>query len=77
MVHAIIMIKTDAGTSEAVVSEIRALGDVAEAHIVAGEFDVIAEVDVGEVYEVLETVSGEIQGVASVDDTRTYISLEG
>lgn len=77
MVHAIIMIKTDAGTSEAVVSEIRSLGNVAEAHIVAGEFDVIAEVDVGEVYEVLETVSGEIQGVDSVDDTRTYISLEG
>jgi DNA-binding Lrp family transcriptional regulator len=76
MVHAFIMVKTGAGRSEEMVEEIRAIDTVSEAHVVAGEFDVIAEVDADEVYDVLHTASSSIQGLDGVEDTKTYIALD-
>lgn len=76
MVHAFIMVKTAAGKSESLLEDVREQAHVAEAHIVAGDFDLIAEVDVGEVYEVMQTASSGIQGLDGVTDTKTYISLD-
>ena len=75
MVHAFIMVKTAAGKSEDLLDEIRGLGQVDEAHIVAGDYDLITEVDVDEVYEVLHTASSGIQRLDGVADTKTYICL--
>lgn len=75
MVHAFVMIKTAAGSSEELVDKIRTFGRVTDAHVVAGEYDVIAEVAVDEVYEVMETVSAEIRSLEGISDTKTYISL--
>ena len=75
MVHAFIMVKTAAGKSETLLSSIRDLEQVAEAHIVAGDYDIITEVDVGEVYDVLHTTSSGIRALDGVADTKTYISL--
>lgn len=76
MVHAFVMVKTAAGKSEDLLEAIRDLSQVAEAHIVAGDYDIIVEVDVGEVYQVLETASSRIQSLGGVSDTKTYISLD-
>lgn len=76
MVNAFIMVKTGTGASEEMIGPIRELGNVREAHIVAGDWDIIAEVDADEVYDVLQTASSGIQGLASVGDTKTYISLD-
>jgi DNA-binding Lrp family transcriptional regulator len=76
MVHAFIMVKTDAGKSEDLLADVRSLAGVAEAHIVAGDYDIIVEVDTEEVYEVLHTASSDIQDLEGVADTKTYISLE-
>lgn len=76
MVHAFIMVKTAAGESEASVERIRELSGVVEAHVVAGEYDVIAEVNASEVYDVLHTASSSIQGLDGVVDTKTYIALD-
>ena len=76
MVHAFVMVKTAAGASESSVEAIRSLDAVAEAHVVAGEYDVIAEVDAPEVYDVLHTASSSIQGLEGVLDTKTYIALD-
>ena len=76
MVHAFIMVKTAAGRSEELIDAVRDLGSVVEAHVVAGEFDVIAEVDADEVYDVLHTASSSIQGIEGVTDTKTYIALD-
>jgi DNA-binding Lrp family transcriptional regulator len=76
MVHAFIMVQTDAGKSEALLADVTQLDGVAEAHIVAGDFDIIVEVDTEEVYEVLHTASSDIQDLDGVADTKTYISLE-
>jgi DNA-binding Lrp family transcriptional regulator len=76
MVHAFIMVKTGAGESERLLEPIRELETVTEAHIVAGAYDVIAEVDTDEVYEVLQTASSEVQGLQGVTDTKTYIAMD-
>ena len=75
MVHAVIMVKTEAGRSEETVEVIRDVDGVTEAHVVAGEYDVIAEVEAEEVYDVLHTASSGIQGLDGVVDTKTYIAL--
>jgi DNA-binding Lrp family transcriptional regulator len=76
MVRAFIMVKTGAGESEATVTAVRDIESVVEAHVVAGEFDVIAEVDAPEVYDVLHTASSSIQGLDGVVDTKTYFALD-
>jgi len=76
MVRAFVMVKTAAGESEPMVEAIRGIETVTEAHVVAGEFDVIAEVDAPEIYEVLHTASSSIQGLDGVVDTKTYFALD-
>ncbi|KDE56833.1 ArsR family transcriptional regulator [Halostagnicola sp. A56] len=76
MVHAFIMVKTAAGKSERLLEDIRALEQVAEAHIVAGTYDIIVEVDVPDVYDVLQTASSDVQGLEGVADTKTYIGMD-
>jgi len=75
MVYAFVMVKTGSGASEGVVEAIHDLGGVVEANIVAGDFDVIVEVETEEVYDVLETVSGAVGSLEGVLDTKTYVSL--
>jgi DNA-binding Lrp family transcriptional regulator len=76
MVHAFIMVKTAAGKSEDLLATVQDLDGVTEAHIVAGDFDIIVEVATDEVYEVLHTASSDIQDLDGVADTKTYIALE-
>lgn len=75
MVYAYIFVKTQTGSSTELVDRIRGLDLVAEAHVVAGEFDIIVEVETTEVHEVLQTAASEIQSLSGVADTKTYISL--
>jgi len=76
MVDAFVMVKTGAGRSEEVVAAVREFADVTEAHIVAGEFDIMAEVAAEEVYDVLRAASSSIQDLDGVTGTRTYIALD-
>lgn len=76
MVHAFIMVNTTAGKSQDLLESVRELGSVQEAHIVAGDYDIVVEVDAGEVYDVLQTASGDVQGLEGVVDTKTYIAID-
>ncbi len=76
MVHAYVMVKTDAGESDAAVGRIREVSGILEAHIVAGAYDIVAEVEAEDVYHILKAASSEIQTLDSIDETRTYIALE-
>jgi len=75
MVEAFVMVKTGAGRSEAVREDLVAIEGVEEAHVVAGNFDIIVEVAGGEVYDILHAVVSEVQALDGVTDTKTYISL--
>ena len=75
MVHAFIMVKTAAGKSEGLLAEIRGLESVTDAHIVAGNYDIIAEIDAPEVYDVLQAASSRMQHLDGVTETKTYIGM--
>lgn len=74
MVRAFVMIETAAGSSEQAIERVRTVDHVTEAHIVAGEYDVIAEVDAPSVAEVLGTAS-DLRSLDPVTDTRTYVAM--
>ena len=76
MVHAFVMVKTGAGESERLLEAIRDIEAITEAHIVAGTYDIIGEIDTEEVYDVLQTASTEIQNLEGVTDTKTYIAMD-
>lgn len=76
MVHAYVMVKTGAGESEHILADIRDIPEITEGHIVAGDFDMIVEVDVEDVYAVLQAAASELQSLDGVVETRTYIALE-
>ena len=76
MVHAFIMVKSEAGESERLADAIRGVGQVLEAHVVAGAWDIVAEVDAEEMHEILATASREVQGFRGVTDTKTYIAID-
>lgn len=84
MPYAYVGIHTAPGTAAAVRDSIARLGEVSEAHVVAGDFDVIAEIDVGaagrldygdspETETLLYILTDEIQNVRGVQSTRTYV----
>lgn len=75
MVKAFIMVKTAAGKSEGLLSTIREQAGIEEAHIVAGQYDIIAEAAGDEVYDVMGDVATGIRDMEGVVDTRTYICL--
>lgn len=76
MVRAFIMVKTAAGKSAALREQIEEMEAVLEAHVVAGEYDIIVEAMGEEVYEVIHTVATDLTSLEGVVDTRTYICLE-
>ncbi|MFB6137882.1 MAG: Lrp/AsnC family transcriptional regulator [Halobacteriaceae archaeon] len=75
MVHAFIMVKTGPGESEPVRESALQLGNVTEAHVVAGNYDVIVESDGTDVSDVLGVASNELQSLEGVERTKTYVSL--
>lgn len=76
MPKAYVTIVTSAKMSPGVVDELKTIDEVTEAHIVAGDFDVIAELAAPETTDLLPIVTKRIQGITGVGHTRTYIILE-
>jgi len=76
MVHAFIMVMTGAGESERLLDAIREFDAASEAHIVAGDVDIIATVDVETPAEVKDIAATAMQDIAGVEDTQTYIAMD-
>ena len=76
MVSAFIMIKTAAGKSDDLLADVQTSAGITEAHIVAGQYDIIAEAAGSEVYDVMQSVATRVRDLDGVSDTRTYICLE-
>lgn len=76
MVRAFIMIKAVAGKAEQLLGDIRNAIGVEEAHVIAGQYDLIVEAQRDSVYQIMESVASGIRDLDGVADTRTYICLE-
>lgn len=75
MVKAYIMVITGAGTTHEILPEIEAFDGVTEVNAVAGDFDIIVEVEVDDPSELLPTITSKLQGIEGVGTTRTYITF--
>jgi DNA-binding Lrp family transcriptional regulator len=76
MVHAFVMVKVDSVDAGTVLDAVLGVDGVTEAHVVAGDFDIIAEVETEEVYDVLGAAATDVRSLEGVVDTKTYVALE-
>jgi len=76
MVRAYVMIKAHTGEADRLRSDIEAIEGVERAHIVAGDVDLIAVVDVDSPGAVKDVAATQIQGVDGIEDTQTYIAMD-
>jgi DNA-binding Lrp family transcriptional regulator len=76
MVTAYVMVKANTGEADRLKTEILDIEGVNDAHIVAGDVDIIAKVDVGSPAAVKETAADGIQHIEGVEDTQTYIAMD-
>lgn len=76
MVRAFITVQTSAGKSPELLEDIHRMDAVVEAHVVAGEYDIIAEAEGDEVYTVINAVATDLHELDGIIDTRTYVCLE-
>ena len=76
MIEAYVFVLTSAGTAPSIVDRIREIEGVRRANVVAGEFDVIAEIEADSQQDLLALVTEEIQRIDGVGRTRTSIILD-
>ncbi|GAA0666694.1 Lrp/AsnC ligand binding domain-containing protein [Natronoarchaeum mannanilyticum] len=76
MVRAYAMIDTGEGTSPALCERIRTFDGVTEAHVVAGDFDIVVELEGDRPYDLQRILTREIRALDGVGTTRTYVVLE-
>jgi len=76
MVIAYVMVKAHTGDADRLKDDIEAVDGVVEAHIVAGDVDFIAKVDVETPAEVKDVAATHIQEIQGVENTQTYIAMD-
>ena len=76
MVVAYVMVKAYTGEADRLKREIEDVPGVESAHIVAGDVDVIAKVEVDSPADVRKVAATEVQNIDGVEDTQTYIAME-
>ncbi|MFO7925725.1 MAG: Lrp/AsnC family transcriptional regulator [Halobacteriota archaeon] len=75
MVVAYVMVKAHTGEAGRLRDDIEAIDGVVSAHIVAGDIDIIAKVDVDSPAGVKDIAADAIQALDGVEDTHTYIAM--
>jgi DNA-binding Lrp family transcriptional regulator len=76
MVVAYVMIKAHTSEADRLKGAIEALDGVLDAHIVAGDIDLIAKVEVDSPAAVKDVAATRIQAIDGVEDTQTYIAMD-
>jgi DNA-binding Lrp family transcriptional regulator len=75
MVVAYVMVKAHTGEAGRLRDDIEEIDGVVSAHIVAGDIDIIAKVDVDSPADVKDIAADAIQALDGVEDTHTYIAM--
>ena len=76
MVRAYVMVKARTGEADRLREAIESVDGVERAHIVAGDIDLVAVVDVDSPGAVKDVAATHIQNVDGVDTTQTYVAME-
>lgn len=75
MVKAFVFVQVDTGSATDVVAAVVGIDGVVEAHVVAGDYDVVLEMEAPEVPDLYPIVSDRVRAISGVEETRTYIEL--
>jgi len=75
LVHGYVLIKTALGKALDVVAEVAKVEGIKSACAVAGEYDIVAIVEVEKLTEIAETVVNKIHGIEGVCSTQTLICV--
>lgn len=76
MVRAYVMVKAHTGEADRLRGAIEAVEGVNRAHIVAGDVDLIAVVDVDTPAGVKHVAATEVQSIDGVGSTQTYVAMD-
>ena len=76
MVTAYVMIKALTGEADRIRDDVAAIEGVVDVHIVAGDVDLIAKLEVDTPGDVKGIAADEIHAVEGVDSTQTYIAMD-
>ncbi len=76
MVTAYVMVKAHTGEADRLRDAIERVDGVERAHIVAGDIDLIAVVDVDTPAGVKEVAATEMQAIDGVGSTQTYVAMD-
>jgi len=76
MVVAYVLVKAYTGEADRLKEDIEGISGVVSAHIVAGDVDIIAKMEVDTPADVKQVSATEIQNIDGVEDTRTYVAME-
>lgn len=77
MVTAFVLANTEGSHVSDIADRLRTLDGVAEVHLVAGEYDILAIARVGDNAALSTLITGEIVHTPGVQRTKTLISMEG
>ena len=76
MVLAYVMVKALTGDADRLKEDIEGIEGVADVHIVAGDVDLIAKVQVDSPEAVKEIAAEGIRGIEGIESTQTYIAMD-
>jgi len=76
MVIAYIMVKAHTGKADRLKSAIEDVEGIVAVHIVAGDIDLIAKVEVDSPAQVKDVAATHIQAIDGVENTQTYIAMD-
>ncbi|MBS3760111.1 Lrp/AsnC ligand binding domain-containing protein [Halodesulfurarchaeum sp.] len=76
MVVAYALVEADTSDTSGLVAEVTDIEGVKGAHVVAGDIDLIAQVEVPNPGSVSQIITGEIAAFDAVADTETYMSMD-
>jgi len=76
VVTAYVMVKAHTGDADRLRSEIEGIDGVTEAHIVAGDVDLIVKVSVDTPAAVKDAAATHVQDIEGVESTQTYIAMD-
>ncbi len=77
MVVAYALVEAETGGTEDLVADVEAIDGVEEAHLVAGDVDLIAHIEVDGPGEASTVINRQIAKLEAVTDTETYMSMDG
>lgn len=76
VVVAYVMVKANTGEADRLRREIDAVEGVVAAHVVAGDVDIVAKLEVPDTAAVKRVAADEIQTIDGVESTETFVAMD-